>query len=162
MFAEKQITTSQSEILNQWNSPTCMNFAICAILARRGVSFDLNDVWYEQRINIAWIEKLFVEKGLIKKLVKLPTPKLVDLWLNKWEWIYTSTFRWDFTIEDNEWNIVEFDWTAQHAFVLTKDCWDKWEMQNSWWPTWNWNGKSFIKKTDFKYLTTPLRIWIDK
>jgi len=151
-------TLIDADILNQQSSPTCMNFAVCTILQRYWVKFDLDKIAYIRVPYIQKVEKLFVDAGLIKKFVKIPTPKLVDLWLNKWEWLITSTSRGDFTIHDNDGNIIEFDEKSQHAFVLIWDCGDRWEMQNVWGKEWNWNGRCFIMKKDFKYLMTPRRV----
>lgn len=145
-------------ILNQWTSPTCGNFWLVAILQHMGISYDWESILYVKVPFIGQLEKLFKDRGLIQQLVSIPTPKLVDIWLNKWEWLLVRTSRWDFTINDNDGNIIEFDGISQHYFVLTKDCWDKWEIQNSWWPDWNWTGTCYMNKSDFKYLSTPKRV----
>jgi hypothetical protein len=109
-----------------------------------------------------------VKEGLVKKMIKLPTPKLVDLWLRRWEWLVTSTSRWDFTLHDNaELNIVEMDENSQHFFVITEDCWSRWKCLNSWWKEWWDNWYFYINKKDYKLLFTPCRVithtlWIDK
>tara|TARA_R110000868_G_scaffold369982_1_gene633467 strand:+ start:792 stop:935 length:144 start_codon:yes stop_codon:yes gene_type:complete len=38
---------------------------------------------------IPLIEKLFIESGLVSKFIKIPTTRLVDLWLRKGEYLLT-------------------------------------------------------------------------
>ncbi len=145
-------------ILNQWQNPTCGNFAVMAILSNKWIGFDLERLSTIRVPYINQLEKLFIEEGLIKKFIKIPTPKLVDLWLRRWEYILAQTLRWDFSLEDNVWKMLEFDENYQHYFVIIQDCWDKWKCQNSWGKDWNWDWCFYMKKSDFWYLMTPRRV----
>lgn len=150
-------------ILNQWTRSNCGVFATMAILLHMWVIIDVAKLSEIKEVFTPRIESRFIEMGLIKEFIRLPTPKLVDFWLNKWEYILASTSRWDFTLEDNEGNNLEFDWKSQHFFVIIKSEWDRWKCQNSWGAEWNWDGCFYMKKSEFKYLLTPRRIvWVQK
>lgn len=149
-------------ILNQWSSPTCGNFALVAILQHMWVQYDWESILYVSAPYIPKLEKLFIEHGLIEKFVWLLTPRLVDIWLKKWEYLLTATFRWDFTLNDNKDWVIEFDEHSQHYFCIVEDCWDKWKCQNSWGKDWNWDWYFYMKKSDFKYLLAPRRVIIKK
>ena len=69
-------------------------------------------------ITIGQIETLFVAGGLIQQFVKIPTPKLVDLWLKKGEWLITKTSTGNFANPIN----VTFDGDAVHFFIIKEDC----------------------------------------
>ena len=145
-------------ILNQENRTNCWIWATMAILQHEWVIFDIAKFSELKAPYMPLIQKIFVDSGLVSKFIPLPTPKLVDLWLNRWEYILTGTSRGDFTLEDNEGCRVEFDEKVQHYFAIIKDCWDRWQCQNSWWADWNWDWCFYMKKADFKYLFTPRRI----
>jgi hypothetical protein len=64
-----------------------------AILQKYGVSFAIATFSEQKAIFIRQIEKLFIEAGLIEEMVVLSTPKVVDMWLRKGEWLLTQTLR---------------------------------------------------------------------
>ena len=142
------------QVLNQWQRMTCATFAVMGILLKYWIQFDLERLstirvpYYNQ------VENLFKDEGLIKQFIKIPTPKLVDLWLRKWEWLITSTSRWNFTNPPN----ITFNWTSAHFFIICEDLWDRWKCLNSWWKEWGDGWYFYINKSDFKYLFTPRRI----
>ena len=146
------------KILDQWQYKTCANHALCTILQHQWVEYDWSSILYVSAPYIPQLEKLFKERGLIDKFVSLPTPRLVDLWLKKWEYILCATFRWDFTLNDNKDWVIEFDEKSQHYVAIVEDCWDKWKCQNSWGESWGDKWYWYIKKSDFKYLLTPRRV----
>lgn len=145
-------------ILNQWSRKNCWIYATMAILQHKWILFDIARFSELQAPYINIIEKTFKEANLIKRFIPIQIPRLVDYWLSRWEYILTGTPRGDFTLENNDWWLVEFDERSQHWFVIIENCWDTWKCQNSWWPDWNWDGCFHIKKSDFWYLFTPRRI----
>lgn len=145
-------------VLNQWQLKTCATYSVMAILLKNNVKFDLERLKTIRVPYMRQLEELFVKEGLVKKFIKLPTPKLVDLWLRRWEWLVTSTSRWDFTLSDNEGWVVEFDEKSQHFFVITEDVGDKWKCLNSWWEEWGEGWYFYINKSDFKSLFNPCRV----
>lgn len=142
------------QVLNQWQRMTCATFAVMWVLLKYWIQFDLERLssirvpYYNQ------VEKLFKDECLIKQFVKIPTPKLVDLWLKKWEWLITSTSRWNFNNPPN----ITFNWTSAHFFIICEDLWDRWKCLNSWWKEWGDEWYFYINKSDFKYLFTPRRV----
>lgn len=146
-----------NKILNQWSSNNCANYALIAILQHKWIIVP-DELFLIDAPYIPKLEKLFTEAGLIKKFIPIRTPKLVDYWLKKWEYLLTCTNRWDFTLQDNKDWLLEFDEKSQHFFVITEDCWDKWKCQNSWGDQWNWNWCFYMNKTDFKSILTPRRV----
>lgn len=149
-------------ILNQWSRRNCWVYWVMAILQHMWVNFSIAEFQDKKAPYIPLIEKLFMESGLVRKFIKIPTIKLVDLWLNRWEYLLTGTNLWDFTLEDNLWWLVEFDWNSQHWFVICEDLWDKWKCQNSWgYDYWD-NGYMYMKKSDFSKLFCPRRIICNK
>lgn len=140
--------------LDQWQRKTCATYSVMAILIHKWISFDLERLKDVRVPYMRQLEELFVKEGLVKKMIKLPTPKLVDLWLSRWEWLVTSTSRGNFLSTPN----VTFDGNSQHFFVITEDCWDRWKCLNSWWKEWWDNGHFYINKKDYKFLFTPCRV----
>ncbi len=143
-------------ILNQWNRSNCGIWATMAILQNKWVNFDIAKFSEEKAPYIPIIENLFKNSGLIKEFVPLRTPKIVDIWLKKWEYILTGSPRWNY---DNPPNIT-FDWNTQHWFVICENLWDKWKCQNSWGEEWGEKGYFYMRKSDFRYLFTPRRVII--
>lgn len=143
-------------IYNQWKSWTCANFAIMWVLSHMWVKFDYEDFNNFNGFTYPIAEQLFVAGGLMKKSVPIPTPKLVDLWINRWEWLVTKTSKWNFKNPPN----VTFDWTSHHFFIIRDDLWDRWKCQNSWGKEWGDDGCFYINKSDFKSLFIPRRIII--
>lgn len=119
--------------------------------------FRYSEVFRTKSTILPLIEKLFIDSGLIDKFIKIPTTRLVDLWLRKWEYLLTWTNLGNFT----SWNVT-FDWKSNHWFVICEDCWDRWKILNSWGDSWWENGYWYIKKSDFSKLFTPRRIVIYK
>lgn len=149
------------QVLNQWINKTCATFSVMGVLLKYWIGFDLERLSLIKVPYYHQVEKLFKEEWLIKQFVKIPTPKLVDLWLRKWEWLITSTSRWDFTLNDNkELNVVEFDENSQHFFIIVEDYGDRWKCLNSWGKEWGEGWFFYINKSDFKYLFTPRRVII--
>lgn len=144
-------------ILNQGNKRNCGIWAVCAILIHNNVVFDIEKITNNFAPYIPLIEKLFIDSGLIDKFIKIPTTRLVDLWLCKWEYLLTWTNLGNFTSSN-----VTFDWKSNHWFVICEDCWDRYKIQNSWGIEWWENGYWYIKKNDFSKLFTPRRIVIKK
>ena len=144
-------------ILNQGNKRNCGIWAVCAILIHNNVVFDIEKITNNFAPYIPLIEKLFIESGLIDKFIKIPTTRLVDLWLRKWEYLLTWTNLGNFTSSN-----VTFDWKSNHWFVICEDCWDRYKIQNSWGIEWGENWYWYIKKSDFSKLFTPRRIVIKK
>ena len=142
------------EILNQWQNKMCATFAVMGILLKYWIQFDLERLSKIKEPYYNQVEELFKNEGLIKQFIKIPTPKLVDLWLRRWEWLLTSTSKWNFNNPPN----VTLNWTSQHFFIITEDCWDKWKCLNSWWKEWGEGWFFYINKSDFKYLFTPRRV----
>ena len=142
-------------ILNQWSRRNCWVFATCWILQHMWVNFDIARFQDEFAPYINQIEKLFVASGLVKQFIKIPTTRLVDLWLRKGEYLLTWTNLGNFTSSN-----VTFDWKSNHWFVICEDCWDKWKILNSWGDSWWENGYWYIKKSDFSKLFTPRRVII--
>lgn len=145
-------------ILDQGQRTNCGIYSCMAILQHMWIVFDVATFSELKAPYIPLIEKVFVDSGLIKQFVKLPTAKLVDLWIKRGEYILTGTPRGDFTLDNNIWWLVEFDENAQHWFVIVEDCGDTWKCQNSWWPLWNWDWCFYIQKSDFTRLFCPRRI----
>lgn len=149
-------------IFNQWSRNNCWIWAVCAILQHQWIIFDIERFSELKAPYIPLIEKLFIESGLVSKFIKIPTTRLVDLWLKRWEYLLTGTNLWDFTLEDNTLWIVEFDWNSQHWFVIVWDCWDKYKLQNSWGEEYWEKGYMYMKKSDFSKLFCPRRIIANK
>lgn len=147
-------------ILNQGNKRNCGIWAVCAILIHNNVVFDIEKITNNFAPYINQIEKLFVASGLVKQFIKIPTTRLVDLWLKRWEYLLTGTNLWDFTLEDNVWWLVEFDWKSQHWFIIVENLWDKYKLQNSWGESYWENGYMYMKKSDFSKLFCPRRVII--
>ncbi len=144
-------------ILNQGNKRNCGIWAVCAILIHNNVVFDIEKITNNFAPYIPLIEKLFVASGLVKQFIKIPTTRLVDLWLRKGEYLLTWTNLGNFTSSN-----VTFDWKSNHWFVICEDCWDRWKILNSWGDSWWENGYWYIKKSDFSKLFTPRRIICNK
>jgi hypothetical protein len=145
------------KILNQWSQKNCGVYALWAILQHKWIIVP-DELFLIDAPYIGKLEKLFKEAGLIKKFLPLRNPKLVDLWLRKWEYLLTSTKRGDFTLQDNIGWLVEFDEKSQHFFVIVEDCWDKWKCQNSW-GEWYWdNWYMYMKKNDFRFIQNPCKV----
>lgn len=147
-------------ILNQWTRNNCGVFATMAILIHKWVNFSIAEFQDKKAPYINQIEKLFVASGLVKQFIKIPTTRLVDLWLKRWEYLLTGTNLWDFTLEDNVWWLVEFDWKSQHWFIIVENLWDKYKLQNSWGESYWENGYMYMKKSDFSKLFCPRRVII--
>lgn len=145
-----------TEILNQWQNKTCATFAVMGILLNKWIVFDLERISKVKVPYYPQVEKLFKDEGLIKQFVKIPTTRLVDLWLSRWEWLITSTSRWNF----NNPPLVTFDWKSQHFFIIKERVWDKYKCINSWGKEWGEEGCFYINISDFKYLFTPRRVII--
>lgn len=141
-------------IYNQGKGWTCANYAIMGVLSHKWIQFDPQRYSLVNGFTYPVTEKLFVAGGLMKKSVPLPTPRLVDLWLSKWEWLVTKTSTWNFKNPPN----VTFDGSSLHFFIIKEDLWDKWKCQNSWWNDWGDNWCFYINKSDFKKLFIPRRI----
>lgn len=148
------------KIFNQWQKMTCANYAVIAILDKYWIKCDVERIWSIKAPFIWQLENLFKNEGLIKGFVTCNTSKIVDRWLSKWEYLLTSTARWDFTLFDNNGWLLEFDWKTQHYFVIIEDCWDKYRCQNSWGAEWNWDWTFYMKKSEFNYLMRPRRVII--
>lgn len=149
---------SVSQILDQWQNKTCATYAVMWILLHMWKTLDIERLWKIRRPFIGQVEQLFIDEGLIKKFIKIPTPRLVDLWLKRWEYLLTATSRGDFSLQDNKDWLLEFDEKSQHFFIIIEDIWDKWKCQNSWGSAWDWDWCFEMKKSDFKYLLTPRRV----
>lgn len=146
------------QVLNQWQRMTCANFAVMGVLLKYWIQFDLERLSNVKVPYYPQVEKLFKDEGLIKQFVKLPTQRLVDLWLSRWEWLITSTARWNFNNPPN----ITFDWKSQHFFIIVWIIWDKYKCLNSWWKEWGDGGYFYINVADFKYLFTPRRVITNK
>lgn len=145
-------------ILNQWSRRNCWVFATMAILQHMWVNFDIARFQDEFAPYINQIEKLFVASGLVKQFIKIPTTRLVDLWLKRGEYLLTGTNLWDFTLEDNVWWLVEFDWKSNHWFIIVENCWDRYKLQNSWGEEYGEKGYMYMMKSDFSKLFCPRRL----
>ena len=148
---------NMDKILNQWSRSNCGVYWVMAILQHMWVNFDIARFSEQKAPYIPLIEKLFIESGLIDKFIKIPTTRLVDLWLKRGEYLLTWTNLGNFTSAN-----VTFDWKSNHWFVICEDCWDRWKILNSWGDSWWENGYWYIKKSDFSKLFTPRRIVIKK
>lgn len=141
-------------ILNQWRDWTCANYAVMGVLSHKWIKYDLESLNDFNGLTYPIVEKLFKDRGLIKKFVPIPTPRLVDIWLKKWDWLITKTSTWNFKNPPN----VTFDGTSHHFFIIKEDCGDRWKCQNSWGKGWGEGGCFYINKSDFKSLFIPRRI----
>ena len=149
-------------ILNQWTSDNCWSYAIMWILLHYWVEFDFETVSKIREPLIKKLEKRFIDLGLVEQFIDLHTIKVVDRWLDKWEHLLTGTRFWDFTLQDNEWWLIQMDEDSQHYFILCQNCWDRWKVQNSGWVEWWSNGYGYMKKSDFSKLYSPKRLVIYK
>ena len=145
-------------ILNQEQRSNCWIWACMAILQHAGVKFDISTFSELKAPYAPIIEKIFIDSGLVIQFVKLPNTKLVDIWLNKWEYILTGTPRGDFSLDNNDGWLVDFDEKSQHWFVIVENCWDRYKLQNSWWEEYWEKGYMYMKKSDFSKLFTPKRL----
>lgn len=149
-------------ILNQGDKKTCANYALMGILLQKWIKFDLERLSTIRVPYIGKLEELFKKEGLVKELIEIKTFRLVDYWLKRWEWLITATSRWDFTLEDNDGNALEFDEGTQHFFILVDSIGDRWKCANSWGEGYGEKGYFYMKKKDFKYLITPRRVVVNK
>ena len=149
-------------ILNQWSRNNCWVFAMMAVLINKWVNIDIARLSELKAPYYPQLENLFIKEGLITKMIPINTTRLVDYWLKRWEWLITSTSRGDFSINNNQWGMIEFDEKSQHFFVICEDCWDKWKIVNSWGTQWGQEWYWYMKKSDFSKLFTPRRIVANK
>lgn len=149
-------------IYNQWNKWTCSNYALMAILNHKWIKFDEEKLSKKNWFTYPALQQLFRDNWVNVQLISLPSVRLVDLWLKRWEYILVWTNLWDFTLSDNLPNTVELDWDSNHFFVIVKDLWDKWLIQNSWWEWWWMKGTAYLYKDKFSKLFTPKRVVITK
>lgn len=151
-----------NKILNQGDQTNCGTYAIMWILQHYWVPFDFESVSKIREPLIMKLQKRFIDLWLVKMFIPLPHTRLCDIWLKRWERLLTGTNFWDFTLEDNEWWIVEFDWKSQHYFIIVENCWDKYKLQNSWSDSYWEKGYMYMRKSDFKMLFAPRRIICNK
>ncbi len=145
-------------ILNQGNNDNCGTYAIMWILQHYWVHFDFESVSKIREPLIMKLQNRFISLWLVKRFISLPSTRLVDLWLGRWEHLLTGTKRGDFSLFNNVWWLVEFDEWSEHYFIICENCWDRYKLQNSWWESYWEKGYMYMMKSDFSKLFTPRRL----
>ncbi len=149
---------SVQKILNQWQRKNCGVWATMGILLHKWVVFSIDDYQDKSSPYPAGVENIFIEWWLIEKFLPVKTPALVDYWLRRGEYLLSWTSRWDFSLYDNKWWVIEFDERTRHFFYICENLWDKWKIGNSWWEWWWDKWYWYILKSDFAKLSIPKRI----